>query len=289
MFLAHCSEIPLHHKQPLKQFNDEKAIIHRDDGFYLIENICPHQGSIIISKLQKSMICQYHGWSWNDHGEPLGSGKTSIYCVNNVHLPTQKLYVWNDLIFTTELVDFSQPHLNFKNMLLVECRVDKVDAHSNNIVDVFLDVEHIPVVHAGLYDEIGLPNINSVEWQYFTWGNLQQVKNPYGPGEFYSTIIEEERILPYGAAWLCVYPNSMIEWQPGSLFVTVTLPFGNASNVFVCKYRDSRYNDKNWDINHKVWETAWQQDRNQASRIARRSNKNLEKSKIHFRNFLEKK
>lgn len=289
MFLAHCSEIPLHYKKPLKQFNDIKAIIHRDDGFYLIENICPHQGSIIISELQKSMICQYHGWSWNDKGQPLGSGKTSKYCLNDVHLPIQKLYVWNDLIFTTELVDLPQHHLNFKNMQLIESRVDKIDADPNNIVDVFLDVDHIPVVHTGVYDDIGLSNINSVKWEYFIWGNLQLVENPYDKGEFYSTIIEEERILPYGAAWLCVYPNSMIEWQPGSLFVTVIFPYENGSNVFVCKYRDRRYGDKNWDINHKVWETAWQQDRNQASRIVRRSNKNLEESKIHFRNFLERK
>lgn len=289
MFLAHCSEIPLHHKKPLKQFNDEKAIIHRDDGFYLIDNTCPHQGSIIISKLQKSMVCQYHGWSWNDYGEPLGSGKTSKHCLNDSHLTIQKLSIWNDLIFTNELIDLSQHQFNFKNMELVESRIDYVDADPNNIIDVFLDVDHIPVVHTGVYDDIGLSNINSVEWEYFTWGNLQLVENQYDKGEFYSTIIKEEKMLPYGAAWLCVYPNSMIEWQPGSLFVTITFPFQNVSKVFVCKYRDRRYNDKNWDINNKVWETAWQQDRIQASRIVKRLDKNLEESKIHFRNFLQRK
>lgn len=286
MFLAHCSDIPLHYKKPLKQFNDEKAIVHRHDGFYLIDNICPHQGSIIISELQKSMVCQYHGWSWNEKGEPLGSGKTGNYCLNQTCLTTKKLYVWNDLIFTDELTDIENYGLDFKNMTLAESRIDYVDADPNNIVDVFLDVDHIPVVHTGVYDEIGLTNINSVIWKYYNWGNLQLVENQYDSGNFSSTIIQEERNLPYGAAWLCVYPNSMIEWQPGSLFVTVAVPFENKSKVTVFKYKDTRYNNDNWEINNDVWETAWQQDRTQASRIVRRSDKNLEESKIHFRNFL---
>jgi phenylpropionate dioxygenase-like ring-hydroxylating dioxygenase large terminal subunit len=288
MFLAHCSEIPLNYKKPLKQFNDEKAIVHRDDGYYLIDNVCPHQGSIIISDLQKSMVCQYHGWSWNEFGDPLGSGKTSNYCVNKSCLQTEKLFVWNDLIFTKELLGLDID-LDFKNMELVESRIDYVDADPNNIVDVFLDVDHIPVVHTGVYDEIGLTNISSVLWKYYDWGNLQIVENQYDSGKFSTTIIEEERNLPHGAAWLCVYPNSMIEWQPGSLFVTVALSAEQKSKVAVFKYRDQRYGSENWNINNDVWETAWHQDKTQSSRIVRRSNVNLEESKIHFRNFLARK
>jgi phenylpropionate dioxygenase-like ring-hydroxylating dioxygenase large terminal subunit len=287
MFLAHCSEIPLNYKKPLKQFNDTKAIVHRDDGFYLIDNVCPHQGSIIISSLQKSMICQYHGWSWNDKGEPLGSGKTSYYSSNKSCLKLEKLFVWNDLIFTNTLRDIENFNLNFAHMELVDSRIDRVNSNPKNIVDVFLDVDHIPVVHTGVYDEIGLSNINSVTWKYFEWGNIQLVEDQCSTGEFSSTIIEEEKYNSHGAVWLCVYPNSMIEWQPGALFVTVALPTNNnGSNVLVFKYKDIRYSNKNWNINNNVWETAWEQDRTQASRIIQNTDSNLEESKIHFRNFL---
>jgi len=68
------------------------------------------------------------------------------------------------------------------------------------------------------------------------------------------------------------------------MFVTVINP---CKKVHVFKYRDNNFNLDSWKLNEDVWETAWQQDRNQAELIVNVDSKNLEESKKHFRYFME--
>jgi hypothetical protein len=92
------------------------------------------------------------------------------------------------------------------------------------------------------------------------------------------------------AFWITVYPYTTIEWQPGAMFVNVCVPKDTDTDVCVFKYRDTRYNDKNWEINSDIWETAWMRDRTQSESIAVRSMHipHLETSKIHFREWHNK-
>jgi len=87
------------------------------------------------------------------------------------------------------------------------------------------------------------------------------------------------------AAWIAVYPYTMIEWQRGSLFVTVAENQNtDQSNVHVFKYTD---NSEHWPLNNTVWETAWKQDRDQAELISEINFENLEYQKRHYRNYLK--
>jgi hypothetical protein len=132
-------------------------------------------------------------------------------------------------------------------------------------MDLFLDVDHIQSIHAGVYDLIGITN-TQVTWDYYTNGSVQRVDQ--------------------GALWIAVYPYTMIEWQRGSLFITVATPKGNISKVSVFKYIDKDYNTQ-WKLNEQVWETAWAQDKAQAEIITRFADENLEPQKQHFREFLK--
>jgi hypothetical protein len=90
----------------------------------------------------------------------------------------------------------------------------------------------------------------------------------------------------YGAAWIAVYPGTMIEWQPGALFVTVATAVSEfEADVHVFKYSDD---EEVWKLNDSVWELAWAQDQMQAELITGFTNNNLEESKKHFRQWLIK-
>jgi hypothetical protein len=156
-------------------------------------------------------------------------------------------------------------------------------------MDVFLDVDHIPVVHRGVYDQIGLHNVAEVEWQYHEWGSVQYVSRNVGyADDFESTLLDEDRQNKYGAVWLAVYPGTMIEWQPGAVFITVAGETkNNQTPVQVYKYRDTRYNDLNWTLNSQIWELAWSQDKAQVGLITEVSLDNLEEHKLHFRRTLK--
>lgn len=264
MFLAHKNEIAKNNYKPLEQFNKRKVLVHANK-FQLVSNVCPHQKSLIsLIPGQGNRVCPYHNWSFNLEGTPVTSGRTAHYCKNEKNLETYPIFEWNHLLFTEKInfdIDF-----NFKDLILIEERIDVVQANFKTIVDIFLDVDHIQSVHSGVYDLVGITNTD-VDWKYYDCGSIQKVEQ--------------------GALWITVYPYTMIEWQLGSLFVTVALPDGaDRTNVSVFKYADKNYLEC-WKLNEQVWETAWRQDRFQAEIMSEFPIENLEPQKIHLRNFLK--
>jgi phenylpropionate dioxygenase-like ring-hydroxylating dioxygenase large terminal subunit len=262
MFLSHKSSATPNSYQVLNQFNREKVLVN-SNGAQLVSNICPHQQSLIsTTNGTGSRVCPYHNWSFTLEGQPITSGRTESYCKNSKPLESNEVYEWNSLLFTTPM-DFTITH-KFNNMILMENRIDIVKTDYKTVMDIFLDVDHIQTVHTGIYDMIGITNTN-VKWDFYKNGNVQTVAQ--------------------GAEWIALYPYTMIEWQQGSLFITVALPNGDTSNVHVFKYMDSNNSDM-WKLNELVWETAWAQDKKQAELITKFPEDNLESQKIHYRDFL---
>lgn len=271
MFIAHTNDILDNHYKPLEQFNKKKVLTKSEGKCFLKSNICPHQLSLITkSSGEGDRVCPYHGWAFDIQGTPMSSGRTGHYCKNNLPLKDFNLYQFKDLLFNVDISSKELHWLDLSKMQLKEQRIDRVVANSNIIMDVFLDVDHIECVHAGVYDKIGLPKINQVQWHFYNWGSLQLVAK----GE------------EYGAAWLAIYPGTMIEWQQGALFVTQSVAVNDKeTDVHVFKYSDS---ENDWKLNEEVWETAWAQDKEQAELITGFTNNNLEESKKHFRQWLTK-
>jgi len=285
MFLGHINDLRPQEKKPLRQFQNRKILVERDGGYYLANNVCPHQGSLILADRGFNLTCQYHGWSWNDDGEPATAGTTRL--CNNSKIVMKPAAAVNGLLFSESYDLGSLADIDLTHMQLVEERVDTVRADFKNIIDVFLDVDHIPIVHRGLYDSIGIGSTD-IKWVYHDWGNLQLVeKTSDYSSEFRSTLLGDEKI---AASWITIYPYTMIEWQPGAMFITVCVPDQNSTDVVVYKYRDQRYSDHNWQMNDAIWEEAWRQDRHQAESIVKNSvaPNNLEESKLHFRKWIDR-
>lgn len=275
MFLGHTNDLTEKSYTVLSQTNNREVLV-KDNGYSIVSNICPHQESLISNQDgEGSRVCPFHGWSFTLSGEILGSGTSN--CKNNHNLKTKDVFEWNSLLFSEPFkLDYA---VDLSHMTLIEKRTDLLDCDERNVMDLFLDVDHIPLVHKGVYDRIGLSNIREVSWQYFDRGSLQIVKRT--DSTFDDHLIELDR--QQGAFWLAIYPNTMIEWQPGSMFVTIAIGEGK---VVVYKYRDSRYTDESYNINSSVWELAWEQDKNQCLLLTSFTNLNLCPAKEHYRMFL---
>lgn len=286
MFIAHVSEILDGMKKPLSQFEKTKAISNDNGGFKLYNNICPHQGSLIISKCAKNFTCRYHGWSWDKNGDPIGSGNTKI--CNNFKLSSKDVFIKNNLLFSSDVDISSVSMIDLSYMRLQEEKIDRVDCDYKNIIDVFLDVDHIPVVHPGLYDQIGIAGDANVDWKFTENSSLQLVKKKNEYSQEYSKTLLGSAEEQLGSFWLCVYPHTMIEWQPGAMFITVCIPGREFTDVCIMKYKDTRYSNLNWKINSEIWETAWVQDKEQSESMARclDTHHHLEESKIRFRKWI---
>lgn len=266
MFLGHTNDLTDGQLKSLDFLDNKKFLLNQDGEFKLGNNICPHQNSRIISGTKDEIKCQYHGWSWNKRGIPISSGSSSM--CNEIKLYMKPVYEYNGLLFE-EKIDLSiLDGLDFKNLVLDEFRVDTVAADPRMIMDIFLDVDHIPVVHNGVYDLLGIEGSVNVKWDYRDWGNAQKVTDEHG------NLI---------AVWIAVYPYTMIEWQKGSLFISKC--FGD-NQVAVWKYKDSTDSDENYKINSDMWETAFAQDKAQAEQMVRFPSANLEEAKQNYRQWL---
>jgi phenylpropionate dioxygenase-like ring-hydroxylating dioxygenase large terminal subunit len=234
--------------------------------------VCPHQGSRL-NEINGKFICPYHSWSFDQYGTPLSNGNTR--CANTENLTTYPVYQVGNFLFDTP-IDFDLEFLHNDYLTLEETRVDTINAPVQTIMDLFLDVEHIPIVHKNIYEQIGISGRADVSWQFKENGSLQLVKSNG------TSMAMEFDQFNYGAAWLALYPNTMIEWQPGAVFITEAYPFKDSSKVFVYKYRDTRYSLDSWNTNQSIWETAWAQDKAQSEKIVGINNKNLEEYKQHY-------
>ena len=208
MFLAHKTLLKQNSYQVLDQY-DKKKVLVNNNGYKLVSNVCPHQFSLISTTSGSgNRVCPYHNWSFTIDGHPITSGRTEHYCKNNTQLLTDPVYEWNNLLFDCP-VEFVIKE-SFANMKLIENRTDIVHSDFRNIMDLFLDVDHIQSIHAGIYDQIGITDTN-VSWNYSKNGSLQ--------------------VVDQGALWIAVYPYTMIEWQKGSLFITIAKQKENYSTV----------------------------------------------------------
>ena len=157
-----------------------------------------------------------------------------------------------------------------EDMKLVESRTDTVQASSDVIMDVFLDVDHIPHAHKDVYNSIGITDRFNVAWVMKEWGSIQLA-------------IDDNKIC---AVWIAQYPGTMIEWQPGALFITQCIPSEDkkTTNVQVFQYKEIKSTKEEFEENKKIWETAWEQDVNLAQSIVKRlSQQTGEPGKDHFR------
>jgi phenylpropionate dioxygenase-like ring-hydroxylating dioxygenase large terminal subunit len=274
MFLAHTNQKLL---LDLPQTNKTKRLVTTSAGTKLLSNICPHQRSKL-NLVGSTLSCPYHAWTFTIEGKPIGNGNTE--CKNHVDLEQYPLYQVGNFLFD---IPVDLPHLDFLHndyLELVEYRVDEVDAPKEVIIDLFLDVSHIPIMHKGVYDQIGIDHKLRVDWYYSNNSSLQLVYRDDSTSEY---SLEFDTKLGYKAAWLTLYPGTMIEWQPGAMFITIAenTKFGY-SKVHVFKYRDTRYNTGVWKLNIDIWETAWQQDKDQSELIDGINYTNLEQGKQHY-------
>jgi len=271
MFLSHTHDVKSGFSQPLLQFNNKKFITNQEGEYKIANNICPHQGSLIVSGVADKIKCRYHGWEWDINGNPISQGHTGV--CNKSKVAMSPCFESNGLLFSTDIkLDVAVP---FNDFTLIESRVDNVDANYKTIMNVFLDVDHIPVVHKDVYTDLGIGDEPDVIWDYYDWGSMQSVipNNPTGI---------------YAAIWIAVYPFTMIEWQQNALFITVCLPKNNSTQIAVFKYMQTDTSESDWKENAAMWETAWAQDKEQAELIVGRSPiNNLEEQKIHFLNWTE--
>lgn len=271
MFIALKQDIAPNTAKPLAQCDHNVNIVNHN-GFYLLGNICPHQKSRIACESSRVLKCPYHGLEYQLSGQ----GQKHSY-----QLPRTECYSNQTMLLTLDF-DYKFP-IDTEFMTLVQHREEILKASAHIVMDVFLDIDHIPVAHAGVYDKIGMSTVDDLQYDLYTGGSVQSV-----PMQNSNYVHPQDQKHALSACWMAIYPGTMIEWQPGALFVTVAQSHQQGCKVQIFQYRDTRYSLQDWANNCTVWETAWSQDRALAENIVELACDNLNSLQQHFRQWLQK-
>jgi phenylpropionate dioxygenase-like ring-hydroxylating dioxygenase large terminal subunit len=267
MFLGHCTDLENGQIKSLEILDGKKVLVNDNGNYKLGSNICPHQNSRIISGTTSALKCQYHGWSWDINGFPTGSGSSKM--CNEARLHMKPVHEYKGLLFADPIDLSVLGDMSFDNLELDEFRIETLNADPKVSMDIFLDVDHIPVVHNGVYDLLGIEGEANVAWDFREWGSVQTVTDE-----------QNNKI----ARWIAVYPYTMIEWQLGALFVSQCF---NDNKIAVWKYKDINDTFENYKINSRMWEAAFAQDVAQAEQMVRLPTTiYLEDAKKHYREWL---
>jgi len=137
-------------------------------------------------------------------------------------------------------------------------------------MNLFLDVEHIRLVHGRVYAHL---DSDAITWIYGDNSSIQLVNDVEGQP---------------ASQWFAVYRDeAMLEWQPGAWFITQ--PHAQKGQVSVYRYKSRTSTPEQWQTNCTTWETSWGQDNELVSQLADKFSSvyPLDPARQHYQDWLK--
>lgn len=210
------------------------------DGIVLLSNVCRHRQAIIKNgrgNAGGNIVCPLHRWTYDLDGRLLGAPHFADNpCLD---LGSTPLSQWNGLLFegpgdvARELANVRIPELDFSGYLFDRVEVHECAYNWKTFIEVYLEDYHVGPFHPGLGQFVSCDDLS---WQYGRHHSVQTVGINSGlqrPGTptyraWHDQVMRlSDGVAPrYGAIWLTLYPNVMVEWYPHVLVVSTLIPRG---------------------------------------------------------------
>ena len=231
--------------------NEGRILVRNPQGIELMSNVCRHRQAKMLSGRghADNIVCPLHRWTYDLKGELIGAphfGETP--CLN---LSTTPLQQWNGLLFKNNGIDIAAlmknlsvtKDLNFDGYMLDHVEVHECDYNWKTFIEVYLEDYHVEAFHPGLGNFV---SCNDLRWEFGEGYSVQTVGVNAALAKSGSPVYRrwQEEVLrfrngeapPYGAIWLTLYPNIMIEWYPHVLVVSTLWPKGPQKTTNVVEF-----------------------------------------------------
>lgn len=225
--------------------HDRYTLFNHGEQYRLISNVCPHRQAQLLTGQgnTKNITCNLHCWTFNNEGALKGTPhfKDPVIAADLENLPLNE---WNGLLFKGEapkcdLKAAGVDHLlNFNDHIYTGTETEHYQFNWKTFVEIYLENYHVFSMHPGLKKFVGPSDL---EWVFGDDYSIQKVglnKNFENSGtpiyeQWHQKIKEEhpEELPRYGAIWMFIYPNIMIEWYPQTLVISTVYPTGPSTCV----------------------------------------------------------
>jgi choline monooxygenase len=228
----------------LKNEEDARILVRSGDGVNLLSNVCRHRQAVMLqgNGNAENIVCPLHRWTYENNGTLLGAPRFDKNpCRNLRSFPLQS---WNSLLFEQNVRSISESMTTIdpnvlKKIDLSSYRFDralhlKCDYNWKTFIEFYLEDYHVDAFHPGLSNFV---DCDQLRWNFGEWYSVQTVgiKDTLrfsGQTETYrawQTAVADyygEKLPEFGAIWVYIYPNVMIEWYPMVLVVSTITPDG---------------------------------------------------------------
>lgn len=231
--------------------NEGRMLVRNTQGIELLSNVCRHRQAKMLDGRGNAphIVCPLHRWTYDLKGELIGAphfGETP--CMNLSKTPIQQ---WNGLLFEKNDVDVSKimaglnvaKDFDFNGYMLDHIEVHQCNYNWKTFIEVFLEDYHVEPFHPGLGSFV---TCDDLCWEFGDGYSVQTVGVNHALSRSGTPKYKkwQEEILqfrngivpPYGAIWLTLYPNIMVEWYPHVLAVSTVWPQGPDKTLNVVEF-----------------------------------------------------
>ena len=225
----------------------------------LLSNVCRHRQAKMLDGRgnASNIVCPLHRWTYDLKGELIGAphfGETP--CLNLSNTPLQR---WNGLLFERDGVDVGAAmrnlsvakELDFSGYMLDHVEVHECHYNWKSFIEVYLEDYHVEPFHPGLGSFV---TCDDLRWEFGDGFSVQTVGVNHALAQYgaarhglhgtptYRKWQEEVMKFrrgeapPFGAIWLTLYPNIMVEWYPHVLVVSTVWPKGPQQTTNVVEF-----------------------------------------------------
>jgi choline monooxygenase len=247
----------------LPQEGEGRALVRTPNGVELISNVCRHRQAVMLRGRGSvnatpasggNIVCPLHRWTYSaGHGAKAGTllGAPHFATDPCLNLNNYRVQNWNGLLFEANGYDVARTlaklgpkaDLDFSGYVYDRTQLHEVDYNWKTFIEVYLEDYHVGPFHPGLGNFV---TCEDLRWEFSPQYSVQTVGVAGKLGKAGSDVYRKwhDEVLKfqdgqppkYGAIWLTLYPNVMVEWYPNVLVVSTLYPKGPQKTLNVVEF-----------------------------------------------------
>lgn len=223
----------------LPHTKETKLLIHDGENIQVLPNICKHRYATMLKGKGSchKIVCPIHSWSYDLNGNIVNP--TGIECESSTHsLEKESIDIYDGFIFPENSSALKNAlkaakkftDIDFKKLNFFAHERFFVNVNWKSYMDTFLDNYHLEAYHPNFRTFLDSRYIESIFEEDFSVQAIHlrekpQIKTPALQAylDCYNKYIGK---FPedYGAVWLCIYPNIIIEISQCFALVAIVVP-----------------------------------------------------------------
>ncbi len=231
--------------------SEGRVLVRNPQGIELMSNVCRHrQAKMLVGRgNSQNIVCPLHRWTYDLKGELVGAPHfADTPCLNLERFGLQN---WNGLLFENNGFDVPgmlknlsvTKDLNFDGYMLDHVEVHECNYNWKTFIEVYLEDYHVEPFHPGLGNFV---TCNDLRWEMGPGYSVQTVGVNSALMKSGSPVYQKwhdevlrfngGKVPPFGAIWMTIYPNIMVEWYPNVLVVSTLWPKGPQKTTNVVEF-----------------------------------------------------